>query len=144
MDHLIIDDHQVARTVLEEFIQAINKAKEVLEKQEEKIKSDSEECIFIRDTNIVRRLKVDDILYTEAMGDYVKLHTRGKLYAIHTKLKTVEDRLPADKFLRIHRSYIVALNKIDTLQDGALSIGGKFLPVADTYRKLLSQRMNIL
>lgn len=110
----------------------------------EDIKWNNEEFIFIRDTNTVRRLKLDDILYTEAMGDYVKLHTMERLYAVHAKLKTVEERLPAHKFLRIHRSYIVALNKIDTLQYGTLTIGDKLLPVSDTYRKSLCHRMNIL
>lgn len=125
------------------FIQAINKAKEILKgpKYETKLES---EFIFIRDTNVVRRLKLDDILFAEAMGDYVKLYTHEKLYAIHTKLKTVEERLPSCNFLRVHRSYIVALNKIDAFRDGALQIGGKFLPVTDTYRKVLNERMNVL
>jgi DNA-binding LytR/AlgR family response regulator len=56
----------------------------------------------------------------------------------------VEERLPASKFIRVHRSYIVALTKIDTLQDGALIINGKPVPVADAYRAALNKRMNIL
>jgi DNA-binding LytR/AlgR family response regulator len=56
----------------------------------------------------------------------------------------VEERLPAAKFLRVHRSYIVAINKIDTIQDGAILINGKPLPVADAYRASLNKRMNIL
>jgi len=141
---LNVADYLVKPVSPARFIQAVNKAKEILHNQKEEMKWNNEEFIFVRETNIVRRLKLDDILYTEAMGDYVKLYTPEKLYAIHTKLKTVEERLPANKFLRIHRSYIVALNKIDTLQDGTLTIGGTFLPVADTYRKLLNQRMNVL
>lgn len=126
------------------FLQAVNKAKEMIDSQQKAVNRSSDEFIFIRDTNVVRRLKLDDILFAEAMGDYVKLYTQEKLYAIHTKLKTVEQRLPACNFLRIHRSYIVALNKIDTFQDGALQIGSKFLPVTDTYRKVLNERMNVL
>ena len=141
---LNVADYLVKPVTPARFIQAVNKAKEILDSQKEAVKWNNEEFIFIRETNIVRRLKLDDILYTEAMGDYVKLYTQEKLYAIHTKLKTVEERLPSDKFLRIHRSYIVAINKIDTLQDGTLTIGSTFLPVADTYRKSLNQRMNVL
>jgi len=125
------------------FIQAINKAREILNSNKYEPKPETE-FIFIRDTNVVRRLKLDDILFAEAMGDYVKLYTQEKLYAIHTKLKTVEERLPSCNFLRVHRSYIVALNKIDAFQDGALQIGSKFLPVTDTYRKILNERLNIL
>jgi len=126
------------------FIQAVDKAREILQSKTEEYKLSDDEFVFIRDSNIVRKLKLDDILFAEAMGDYVKLHTLQKFFAIHTTLKTVEERLPASKFLRVHRSYIVALSKIDTLQDGALVINGKPVPVADAYRAALNKRMNIL
>ena len=126
------------------FIQAVDKAREILQSNTEEFKLNDAEFIFIRDSNIVRRLKLDDILFAEAMGDYVKLYTPQKFYAIHTTLKTVEERLPASKFLRVHRSYIVALTKIDTIQDRTLVINGKPVPVADAYRSALNKRMNVL
>jgi DNA-binding LytR/AlgR family response regulator len=126
------------------FIHAIDRAREILQSNTEEVKMNDEEFIFIRDSNIVRRLKLDDILFAEAMGDYVKLHTLQKFFAIHTTLKAVEERLPASKFLRVHRSYMVALNKIDTIQDGVLIVNGKSLPVADAYRAILNKQMNIL
>ncbi len=126
------------------FIQAIDKARNILESNSEVVKINNDEFIFLRDANIVRRLKLDDILFAEAMGDYVKIHTHQKFFAIHATLKTVEERLPASKFIRVHRSYIVAVTKIDTVQDGALIINGKPVPVADTYRATLNKRMNIL
>ena len=141
---LNVADYIVKPVTPARFIQAIEKAREIIESDKEEIKWTSDEFIFIRDSNIVRRLKLDDILYAEAMGDYVKVYTPNKFYAIHTTLKIVEERLPADRFLRVHRSYLVALNKIDTIQDGALIVAGKPLPVADAYRKTLNARMNIL
>ena len=126
------------------FLQAIDKAREILESNSEEVKMDGTGFIFIRDSNIVRRLKLDDILFAEAMGDYVKLHTPQKFFAIHTTLKMVEERLPASKFVRVHRSYIVALTKIDTIQDRALIINGKPVPVADAYRAALNKQMDIL
>lgn len=126
------------------FLQAIEKAKEILESNKEEIKYTDEEFLFIRDSNIIRRLKINDILYAEAMGDYVKLHVDKKFYAIHTTLKAVEERLTAAKFIRVHRSYVVAVNKIDSLRDGTIIIGDKSIPVADAYRAVLNKRMNIL
>jgi DNA-binding LytR/AlgR family response regulator len=126
------------------FIHAIEKAKELSESKKEEIKVAEDEFIFIRDSFIVRRLKVDDILFAEAMGDYVKLFIPQKFYAIHTTLKSVEEKLPSFKFLRVHRSFIVAVGKIDTVQEGALVINGKSVPVADAYRAALNKRMNIL
>jgi len=125
------------------FIDAVNKAREMLKSKKEEIQFNNEESIFIRDSTITRRLKLEDILYAEAMGDYVKFHTLKKEYAIHGTMKYAEEKLPASKFIRVHRSYIIAINKVDTLQDGGLVINGKFLPVADAYRKTLNSRMNI-
>lgn len=141
---LNVADYLIKPVTPARFIQSVSRARQILDSTKEEVRRSGEEFIFIRDTNIVKRLKLDDILYAEAMGDYVKLHTADKLYAIHNKLKVVEERLPADQFLRIHRSYVVAINKIDSMQDGALLICGKFLPVADSYRKVLNQRMNVL
>ncbi len=126
------------------FIQAIDKAREILESNQEEVKLREEEFVFIRDSNIVRRLKLDSILYAEAMGDYVKLYTQEKFYAVHTTLKAVEERLPASRFLRVHRSYLVAINKIDSLEAGVLIINRTPVPVADAYRAALNRRMKII
>lgn len=141
---LNVADYIVKPVTPARFIQAIDRAREIIESNKEEIDISDDEFIFIRDSNIVRRLKVDDILFAEAMGDYVKLHTTQKFYAVHTTLKAVEERLPASKFARVHRSYLAAIQKIDTIQDGALIIQGKAVPVADAYRASLNKRMNIL
>jgi DNA-binding LytR/AlgR family response regulator len=141
---LNVADYIVKPVTPARFIQAIDKAREIVESNKEEFNTNEEEFLFIRDSNIVRRLKLEDILYAEAMGDYVKLYTAQKFYAVHTTLKTVEERLPAKKFARVHRSYIVALNKIDTIQDGALIVNGKPLPVADAYRASLNKQIKIL
>jgi DNA-binding LytR/AlgR family response regulator len=141
---LNVVDYIVKPVTNSRFIQAIDKAREVLESNKEEVKLKEDEFIFIRDSNIVRRLKLDKILYAEAMGDYVKLYTPEKFYAIHTTLRAVEERLPGSDFLRVHRSYLVAVNKIDSMEGGVLIVNGKPLPVADAYRSTLNKRMNIL
>jgi DNA-binding LytR/AlgR family response regulator len=78
------------------------------------------------------------------MGDYVKLHTSQRFFAVHSTLKGVEERLPVSRFFRVHRSYVVALDKIDTVQNGVLIVNNKTIPVADAYRSTLNKRMNIL
>jgi DNA-binding LytR/AlgR family response regulator len=125
------------------FLQAVSKAQTILESRKENVEVTRDEFLFVRDSNITRRLKLDDIFYAEAMGDYVKFYTKEKMFAIHGKMKTAEERLPKDHFIRVHRSYIVSVGKIDTLQDGGIMINGKFIPVADAYRKALNTRMNV-
>jgi DNA-binding LytR/AlgR family response regulator len=141
---LNVADYIVKPLTGSRFIQAIDKARVILESNQEEVKIKEDEFIFIRDSNIVRRLKLDKILYAEAMGDYVKLYTPEKFYAVHTTLKAAEERLPASNFLRVHRSYMVAINKIDRVESGVLIVNGKPIPVADAYRNTLNKRMNIL
>jgi len=125
------------------FLQAVSKAQAIMDSKKENVQLDKDEFLFVRDSNITRRLKLDDIFYAEAMGDYVKFYTREKMFAIHGTMKAAEERLPKDNFIRVHRSYIIAVSKIDTLQDGGIMINGKFVPVADAYRKALNTRMNV-
>jgi len=141
---LNVADYLVKPITRPRFLQAIDKAREVFQSRTEEVKMDDDEFIFIRDSNIIKRLTLDDILYAEAMGDYVKLHTSQRFYAVHTTLKAVEQRLPSSKFLRVHRSYMVAIDKIDTVQEGVLIVSGKPVPVADAYRAGLNRRMNVL
>jgi DNA-binding LytR/AlgR family response regulator len=78
------------------------------------------------------------------MGDYVKVHTQQKFHIVHSTLKAIEEKLPASRFMRVHRSYIVALKKIEFIEDGIIHIGKNSIPVADAYRGTLSQRLNLL
>jgi DNA-binding LytR/AlgR family response regulator len=141
---LNVADYIVKPVTIPRFVRAIEKARDILNSNKEETNVQGDEFIFIRDSNIVRRLKLDSILFAEAMGDYAKVFTKEKFYAVHTTLKGLEERLPAAKFIRVHRSYIVALDKIDTIRDGAIIIEGKPIPVADAYRSKLNSRMNII
>lgn len=140
---LNIADYILKPVMPARFLQAVSKAQAILESRKDEVEVTKDEFLFVRDSNITRRLKLDDIFYAEAMGDYVKFYTREKMFAIHGKMKTAEERLPKDHFIRVHRSYIVSVGKIDTLQDGGIMINGKFIPVADAYRKALNTRMNV-
>lgn len=126
------------------FLQAIERAKEVQQANSRELHDTDNEFVFIRDSGILKRIKLDDVLYLEAMGDYVKLHTPQKFHAVHSTLKAIEERLPDTKFMRVHRSYIVALDKIEAIQDGAIIISKNAVPVADAYRAALNGKLNLL
>jgi len=140
---LNIADYILKPVMPARFLQAVSKAQSILESKKDEVEVTKDEFLFVRDSNITRRLKLDDIFYAEAMGDYVKFYTREKIFAIHGTMKSAEERLPKDNFIRVHRSFIIAVDKIDTLQDGGIMINGKFIPVADAYRKSLNTRMNV-
>jgi len=125
------------------FLQSVTKVKDLEEAKKSIPVPLQDNFLFVRDSTLTRKLKIDDILYAESMGDFVKFHTPQKTYAIHGTLKSAEEKLPGSRFLRVHRSYIIALDKIDTLQEGGIVIAGTFLPIANAYRKTLHNRMNI-
>ncbi|RZL20187.1 MAG: response regulator transcription factor [Pedobacter sp.] len=126
------------------FLKAIIKAKEIYKNQNLFMPSKKNEFIFIKDSNIIRRIKLADINYLEAKGDYVKIYLDEKKYAIHSSLKSLEDKLPIDVSSRVHRSFIVNISKIDTIEGGTLIIQQHFVPVSDAYKSSLNKRMQTL
>ena len=126
------------------FIKAVDRVKEAIESNKEQVEVKDKEFVFVRDNGILKRINADDILYLEAMGDYVKVFTTQKFHIVHATLKSIEEKLPSSKFMRVHRSYIVALNKIDFIEEGVININGTPVPVADAYRTSLNNRLNLL
>lgn len=127
------------------FLQAIEKAREVAESPRSDVKASPEQdFVFVKDNGVLKKINVEDMLYLEAMGDYVKVYTGQRFHVLHATLKSIEEKLPPAKFVRVHRSYIVSLNKIDFIQDGAIAIGKASVPIADTYRPVLNKRLNLL
>jgi DNA-binding LytR/AlgR family response regulator len=141
---LNVVDYLVKPVSLSRFLQAVERAKETFDSNKQEVKIEDREFVFVKDNGILKKLNVDDILYLEAMGDYVKVHTAQKFHVLHSTLKSIEEKLPTNKFLRIHRSYIVALQKIDFIQDGIITIGKGAIPVAETYKSALNKRLNLL
>jgi DNA-binding LytR/AlgR family response regulator len=141
---LNVVDYLVKPIALPRFKQAVDKAQEALDSNKQEVKVEEQAFVFVKDNGILKRIAIDDILFLEAMGDYVKVHTPQKFHVVHATLKSIEEKLPSSKFIRVHRSYIVAINKIDYIQEGTISIGKTTIPVADTHKSNLSKRLNLL
>lgn len=126
------------------FLKAVEKAKEIYSNQNISVDGNMSDYVFVRHSNVISRLKLTDILFFEATGDYVKVHTTKQQYSIHSSLKTIEQKLPQNLFLRVHRSFIINLNKIDTAEGKTLVIDHNLIPVSETYRADLNKRMTFL
>lgn len=126
------------------FLQSVEKAGEAVESKKEEMKVDEQDFVFVKDSGVLKRISLDEILFLEAMGDYVKVHTTQKFHVVHATLKSIEEKLPNSKFVRVHRSFIVAVNKIDYIQEGTISICKTSVPVADTHKANLNKRLNLL
>jgi len=80
------------------------------------------------------RINLDDILFCEGLKDYIKIHILGKTIVTQNSLKKFEEVLPEDRFVRIHKSFIIPLAKIDAIQNNRIIIGKSFIPIGDTYK----------
>jgi two-component system, LytTR family, response regulator LytT len=131
----------------EEFLRAANKAKAYFELINRPTSSPvvpvisaspepEEEFLFLKVEYQLVRVAYNDILYIEGLKDYVKVHLQGNPKPILslTSLKALEEKLPARRFMRVHRSFIVSLEKISSLTRNSIQIGNITIPVSDQYK----------
>jgi len=88
------------------------------------------------------RLATDDILYIEGLKDYVKIYTVNKVVLTKTTMKNIADKLPSDRFLRVHKSFIVALDRIDLIENNRILIGKERIPVGESYKSYFTGVIN--
>ncbi len=123
----------------EEFLVAAQKVRRLLELENHKeVRIDAnEEFLFLKSDYKIRRINFADILYIEGMKDYVKVFTRNEPKPILSlaSLKHLESKLPGEKFMRVHRSFIVNLEKIDTIDRSRIVFGKEYIPVSDQYKE---------
>ena len=91
--------------------------------------------IFVKDGTKLVKIKLNEIMYVEGLKDYVSIYTPTQKIVTLQRIKNLEEQLPETEFVRIHNSYIVALNWIDAILKEKVQIGNNFLPISDTYRK---------
>ena len=135
----IVKPVSIARVML-----AIEKAKELLAMKNTQLNEINREQIFIKDNKVIRKILLNDILWLESKGDYVKINTVEKQYIIHSTLKSMEDKLPASEFVRIHRGFLIPVSKIDYIEDGVAFIMGMAVPVSETYKNDLLKKLRLI
>lgn len=129
----------------ERFLQAINKAKDTFlfkSKSEREQLDESDNYILIKADSELHRLHLDDIEYIEALADYVRIHTLDKRLVTLQTMKKMEEKLPKEKFIRVHRSYIVGLNKIKSLDGLKLKLSRQAIPIGKNYKSMLYDILN--
>ncbi|HEY9124589.1 MAG TPA: LytTR family DNA-binding domain-containing protein [Bacteroidales bacterium] len=128
------------------FYKAIDKAMNRM--QRNSIAAPENEEIFIRKNSALVKLKCDDILFVEALENYVIFNTQNEKYTIHFTMKLVEQKLPSNKFVRVHRSYIVNSRCFNEIEDNSIIIttgeGRKIIPIGKSYRDNLMNALNLI
>ena len=97
------------------------------------------DAMFVKNEHRLQRVAFDDILYVEGMKEYLMLHTTGGNILTLQSFRRVEEVLPAERFARIHKSFLVALSRIEHVERGKVQVAGRLLPVGDTYRDAFAE-----
>ncbi len=137
-------DYLVKPLTLPRTMMAVNRAMEWLRQKEVYLNKVEDNHLFIKENKLIRKLQIDEIFMVESMGDYVKLYVAGKHFVVHSTMKILEDRLPSGRFLRVHRSFIVAKDKIEYVEDNVLYVGTNTVPVSESYRGAFLKRLNLI
>jgi two-component system response regulator LytT len=107
---------------------------------------ESKDIIFVKSNSRLVKVKTSDIYFVEALKDYVVINTASARYTIHSTMKDIEKKLPSNDFIRVHRSFIVRIDKIVAIEQPNLILeeDKKLIPIGGSYKDDLSKRLNML
>jgi DNA-binding LytR/AlgR family response regulator len=143
---LEVADYLLKPVEFPRFLQAVYKAKSRLEtlspaKDAPQRKRAEDDFLIIRDGTKIHKIQYDDLLYMEGQREYVTFHTaKQRITALHT-LKSLEERLPGSLFIRIHKSFIVSIRHIESIDRNVLKIADNMLFIGGNYRDVLMKRL---
>lgn len=133
-------DYLLKPVSYERFIKAINRVNDKM--QNNRPTDNSGDHILVKADKKMYRLDYNDLFYIEAQGDYIKIHSDNRTLMVYGSLTGFEEKLPSDRFLRIHKSYVVSLSKIEYIEGNQIRINATFLPISLKYRDELMARLN--
>jgi len=129
-----------------DFLQSVNKAVQWFDRKRgtDNEPTDKPDFIYVKSDYKLIQISLKDILYIEGLKDYVKIHLEGESRPILslTSLKALEEKLPTDRFIRVHRSYIVQKQKIRVIDKARIVFGKEYIPVSESYKQELQNYIN--
>lgn len=135
-------DYLVKPISFERFLKASLKAKEYYEVRDKNTSEPSAVTyFFIKADNKLVKIAYDEVLFVEALQNYVTIYTADKKYMTYLTFKSVEDYLPADKFLKVHKSYIVAASKVDSIEGSDIRIGERHIPISRNQKEEVMDKL---
>jgi len=137
-------DYLLKPIKLERFIMAVNKVVEQvnISMESEEIPAELKtQSIFIKEDQVTYQVNMGDILFVEAYGNYLKIHTSNRIYVVRDTMHDMVNKLPEELFQRVHKSYIVSLPKITSISGNRIFIDKVELPVGEMYKIMLKQKI---
>ncbi len=127
----------------ERFLLAVQKAKSAAASSTE-ASSEPLKSIFIKSNKKTINVTIDSIQYVEALGDYIKIYTDEDHIVTYQSMKGIERLLPENKFCRVHKSYIIALSKIKSIEGNMIHLAGTTIPIGNSYKQSFMQQINMV
>ncbi|MFK7932049.1 MAG: LytR/AlgR family response regulator transcription factor [Saprospiraceae bacterium] len=137
---LNVTDYLLKPFTFQRFLQAVNKAQQQL--NQSTAVSPSPDFVFIKTENRLEKIMLADILFIEGMRDYRRIHTTQKRIMTLQTFGELSELLPAHQICRVHKSYMVALAKIDSIERQRIRIGAHLIPISDTYKADFYKKVN--
>lgn len=137
-------DYMVKPISLDRFYKAIARAKDQYDSLQSTIDFSGTNYVFVKNNGALVKLHITEILWIDALGDYMTINTANKKYIVHSTMKVIESKLPTDKFIRVHRSYLISIDNITAIDDNVVVIGKQLIPVGAVYKENLTKRLNLL
>lgn len=136
---LNVTDYLLKPFTFNRFLQAVNKAQTNLVQRVPDVPLD---CIFVKTENRLEKVTLTDIIYIEGMRDYRRIHTANKRIMTLQNFKELELVIPPSIVFRVHKSYMVALNKIESIERSRIKIADQIIPISDSYKELFFQMIS--
>jgi DNA-binding LytR/AlgR family response regulator len=137
-------DYLLKPIAFDRFLEAVNKFFETVQVavlDSSKATETISDFFFVRSDRKMVKINFEDILYVESLSDYIKIHTNSKTIVTRETITNIEAKLPQKFFLRIHRSYIVAIKSIESYTNEFIEIKNKALPISRTYKESILKKM---
>jgi len=142
-EHDIID-YLLKPVTFDRFLIATNKAKARLQTIPSISPINTPDYIFVKTEYRLQKVALANILYLEGLRDYIAFHTTaGKILSLE-RMKNMDDLLPQNSFLRIHKSYIINISNIDYIERGRIVINKEHLPIGETYKEMVRTKLGIV
>lgn len=131
-------DYLVKPIPFNRFLRAINR---IVACSFEMPQSQSMEYLFLKVDRDVRKVRVEDVLYVQSWGNYVKIFTNKEVVVAHSTTMEIESKVPSNLFIRVHRCYLVSLKSISTISGNVLYVGKEVIPIGRSYKSAIYQRL---
>lgn len=138
---LDVIDYLLKPIAFARFLKAVQKASDMIPSRA--AATPDPDILFVRCDNRLEKISLPDVLYFESSGNYVSIVFQGKKLLAYLTLKSLEEQLPRNRFIKVHRSFIINFSKVEKIEDNQVTVGDKQVPVSRSYADALNKAVSI-